>query len=136
MRYAIADASGRIEQIIDIPDDDTPDAHLATLGAGWSAVESAFATLDLHYVDGGVVMPRPIPPPPPALASGVDALWVGLPPGALVTLSDPVTGPAGSDHASPTGDLLLPAPTPGPWVLDVAETFPWLGATFNVEVAP
>lgn len=91
---------------------------------------------ETHYSDGANVVQRPTPPPPPALVASVDALWIGLPPGALVTLSDPVTGPAGSDHASPTGELLLPAPTPGAWLLEVAETFPWLAATFTVEVAP
>lgn len=128
---------GRIEQIATLPPGDDGSAHLAALGPGYAA-DAVDATVGLltHWRGPRGVEARPAPPAPPALTAGVEALWTGLPPGAVVTAVSGLTGrTAGTDVADASGALALTLPA-GPWRLDVAETWPALAASFTIEVAP
>lgn len=134
----IDSASGKI-QAWDVRSENPAAYMAAVVAAGpWtSSAENTEGVSDLtHYAPAGVVTPRPAPPAPPSLTAGVEAAWTGLPPLAVVTVSDPVTGPAGSDAADAEGALALRIDVAGTWVLDVAEVWPALAGQWIVEVSP
>lgn len=87
-----------------------------------------------YWWDGEVIAPRLAPPAPPALTAGVEAVWAGLEPGAVVTV-DPMNGAAPITAVASDGTLSLTLPV-GPWRISVNEAFPALAAMWDIEVAP
>ena len=75
---------------------------------------------------------RPVPPAPPSMTAGVEAVWSGLPVGAVVTV-DPLNGAAPVTGTAEDGTLALTLPA-GPWRLSVAEVFPAVAVSYDVEV--
>lgn len=88
------------------------------------------------FWDGSAWAERPVPPAPPALTAGVEAVWAtGLPEGAEIVATSGLTGQiAGIETVDASGDarFVLPA---GPWRLQVNESFPFRAVEFSVEVA-
>ena len=137
MRAAIWHADGRVSDVVEATDPAALDALVAAMGAaGWITTDLPTPWLT-HRVDGAqLLLPRPVPPAPPALLAGQTAVWSGLGPGALVTITDPLTGiVAATGDVDNNGAITLSLPS-GPWRIDVGEAFPFRPATFDVEVAP
>ena len=129
--FLVHDSAGRILRFGTVPEE----AAVQIQAHAGETARIAEAGPD-DWWNGHSVVPRPLPPAPPALVAGVEAVWAGLPPGAGVTATDPATGiVAGASEADAHGNLPLTLPA-GPWRIEVNPPFPTVAREWLIEVAP
>lgn len=128
--------AGRIGYIVETALEADARAMLALEGYAETAMHALPAGLEAatHYRTSDAWAVRPTPPAPPTILAGQATAWTGLPVGAVVTITDPLTAVvAGTVTADAQGAVSLTLPA-GPWRFDVADTFPAVAARYEVTV--
>lgn len=124
--FIVHDATGRIVRSGDCPTADIP--HQARAGQAAMAGAGGDAA---HWVDGGVIVPRPQigVASTASVAVGVDWTVTGIPDGTGVFSDGESLGVVTG------GEATITFPEVGIWVVDFRAPWPWLISTIEVAVS-